>query len=882
MLSAVTQAQTSKTLWPTSQNWLAQGFVINKDGSRTSLSDHVHFQLQLQKKMVMTHADLPKGKYTVQWELPAFPSDVKALRVSAKLMKSNKHQNNNLYLMMGEKRWLIGKNSSDWKLQPIEGIAWPLTNFGQKTYLQWEFSKPHLGNIWRLQLADVKITPTDAGQVKNDFMQPMAGGLPIPLDPDKQIGWHSKLSLKNGMMFKDDKPFFPIGFVFGTSDKALAQAKAMGANAAHFEVGWRACSSPGKVPAENFRHVLETNQRAAQWDMASFIILTGHYVPGWFTNEHRQFKANPLGSDGTKTGSWFPYSIHYPPFRKAIANFWQSASPLIAAQPNVMGINFWNEPSYGGTWNKGRQYGDYSIWAIANYRTHLKNKYQTLNAVTKAHDQKYASFDVIMPPKIPEEMSPTAWLDWMEFGQKVFADFFQWERSVIRKVAPDVPLVNKKQTNPWDNSTASSGTNWHLLGLSEDIYGLNTYGGSEYGYRDRLDAARSYANGKPVVVFETNAMPANAKSRTPDRIALQLWSQIFGGADGMFIFAMIDKGEHGILGNKAADDDDRAAYARFVKQVSTHQRELASPHVPAKIAVLYSTTGALHYTQDTIPRQVLGAYRLIRDNHYQVDYLPQERCDLANLKQYELLVLPTHSILKSVELKAVGQWVKQGGKLLAFADSLAKDWKMQDQSPPKFLGIDTRKPPIGGRDRQTISSMINALQHYQVDEIAISGVELVSKVANPSKLLPGQGIDAKQKGRVLAYNSDSYPAILETIPGRVVYCAFESTNSIAMRHLLEGVLREQLGIKQQIRLSDQGLSAPGILTSLRSDYKDINTRYLLLMNSYVRSKQTILEMPSHWKVVEEKLGDIKIEQHNGQTQVILPARSVGLLVLNAQ
>jgi beta-galactosidase len=477
-------------------------------------------------------------------------------------------------------------------------------------------------------------------------------------------------------------------------------------------------------------------------------------------------------------------------------------------------------------------------------------------------------------------MSPTAWLDWMTFGQKAFADFFQWERSVIREVAPKIALVNKKQTNPWDNSTASSGTNWHLMGLSEDIYGLNTYGGSEAGYRDRLDAARSYAHGKPVVVFETNAMPANAKSRTPDRIELQLWSQILGGADGMFIFAMIPNGEHGILGDRAADDDDRAAYARFVKLISTHQRELASPHVKARVAVLYSTTAAMQYTQDIVPRYVLGAFRLLRDNHYQVDILPQERCDLANLQDYELLVLPTRSILMPDQEVAIAQWVAKGGKILAFADSLAKDWKMQAQTPPRFLGLDTRKPPIGDRDRQTISVVDDSLQALITEEISISGVELVSNVKEPGNLLPGQGIDASQKGKVLAYNSDSYPAIIETIPGRVIYCAFDSVSHLPMRHLVEGLVRQNLGLDQHVRLTENHMACPGVLTSLREDYKDPSIRYLLVMNTHSRNHQVSLEANSSWQVLSDELGAITvINQATSSVVLDVPQRSVGLLKL---
>src|SRR5690606_38162548 len=132
-------------------------------------------------------------------------------------------------------------------------------------------------------------------------------------------------------------------------------------------------------------------------------------------------------------------------------------------------------------------FGDYSIWGIENYRSFLKEKYKTLPALRQSHGQEYASFDAVQPPRAPGEQTRQAWLEWMEYGQQAFAGFFDWERDIIKEAAPGVLLANKLQTNPWDNSTASSGTNWHLMSGAQDIFGINTYGGSAYGNRNKLD-----------------------------------------------------------------------------------------------------------------------------------------------------------------------------------------------------------------------------------------------------------------------------------------------------------------------------------------------------------------------------------------------------------
>jgi len=98
----------------------------------------------------------------------------------------------------------------------------------------------------------------------------------------------------------------------------------------------------------------------------------------------------------------------------------------------------------------------------------------------------------------------------MEYGQRYFAGFFNSERELIKGVAPNLMLANKKQTNLWDQSTASSGTNWKLLGESEDVFGMDMYTGSPFLSRTIIDGACSYAEGKPVMLFEVNTVPANA------------------------------------------------------------------------------------------------------------------------------------------------------------------------------------------------------------------------------------------------------------------------------------------------------------------------------------------------------------------------------------
>ena len=685
---------------------------------------------------------------------------------------------------------------------------------------------------------------------------PLAPGLPERVPLSEKRPWEGTFAIKGGVLLKNGSPFFPIGFVFGTDDETLSQVKAMGANAVHFEVGWNVTTGAGPVDEAAFREFTQKIELAGEWGMAAFPLMAGHYVPHWFSNTYPKEGNQPMGSDGNPTGSWTPYSLNFPGLRDNIKDFWREAAEITSKHPNVVSLSLWNEPSYGGTWNKGHQFADYSQWGIANWRKELEAKYSEIGQLNTQYGTKFADWSAVYPPKSPEEFGRKYWLSWMEFGQRSFAGFFDLERSIIKEVAPDLPLVNKKQTNPWDRSSASSGTNWRLLGKSEDIFGINLYSSSPFGSRTILDAASSYAGSKPVMIFEINTMPPNAEARTPDLVRPLLWAPLVGGARGMFIFTLINDPEHGLINDEATGPLGRAEYTRFISNVSTHQRELASPRLSGKIGVIYSTTAALQQGNDVVPEHAVGAFDLFRNSHYQVDFIPEEDIAEDALTAYKLVVIPSFCILKPRELAAIGEYIDKGGRVLAFADTLSTDENLSPTALPQWLGLTTRQSAIGDRQNQRISKTNEKLEPYLDDEIRIGGVELISLMANPGKnLVPGAEIKTSDAGEVIAYNSDSYPAIISTKGGKVIYCAFRSNYSAPLRGLMEGIARELWGLKQEARLVgvESQITDSSLLTGLRTDYQDPNRRYLLVINSQYRPRKIAFDMEDSWKVEAELL-----------------------------
>jgi beta-galactosidase len=807
----------------------------------------------------------PNGIYEVAWskKIPASA----AYELSAELFKANGNQTSAFSVSMDQGlTWRGVSSDKDWTWQTQQTSIFDPVAYvdaqGKKlddpkdqveVLFMWRFTKPHNENIWQTGLGEVSLTPISADRALKEYQKPLAQGLPdVALPPRQGIEKHPNWQKKDGMLLRDGKPFFPIGYVmFNTDDRHLGQARAVGANATHIDEGWsNVMREKGKADPEALDRINKRLDLLGRYDLVTFPLLAGHYVPKWFLRDHPQEKAWPLGSNGGRTGSWFVYSIHYPPFKEAITDFWRAISPVYARSPAVLAANTWNEPSYGGIFSTPSQYADYTSWSIANFHAWLTKKYQTIDTLNQRWQTKYASWDKITPPKSPSQMSRVAWIDWMRFGQETFAGFFDWERDVIHKTAPDLKLVHKKQTNIVDNSARASGTNFHLMGRSEDFFGINVYGGSCYGYRNTLDVSRSYAGDKPVFIFETNVMPSNAQARTPERVRTQLWSLIVGGARGIFLFCMDADPSHGLLSDQSVLPGVRPEYVRFTQTVNKFGEILALPNEPADIAVLYSTTAALHlHNSPQWPGPFNDAYSLVRNSHYNVDVLPEEQCDASTLQKYKAVVLPSYAILPQAAMDALETYTQNGGKILAFSHTLERDENLTRLNTlPACLGLKTRNKPIGDRIDQKILLNDPALLKYGSEEFDTTGNEQVLAIKeSAAPLIQGQALTVEKTERVLAYNNDSYPAAITTKNGGVVYLAFESRYSEPLRRMVEGSLREIFGVRQTIRLvTDSGSTYAAVITRIIRDPRNGKT-YLLVLNTAGEEKQLTVETAEPFK-----------------------------------
>lgn len=776
------------------------------DGMRSVTFEDV---IDVELGMWQVDADAPNGRYRVTWNVSVATASSLALR--AEMFNGGADQEHHLQMMVqgsGAKCFIVNDEQRNW--QSTRTTIFDAVRYvdmqnacadAQMTLrFDWSFHKIGHDPVWQTRLRNLSVNETDPTELLRAFREPAASGFPpVVLPPAKGINSEVRWQVVDKILTKNGKPFFPIGFVFGTGDKTLGQVRAMGANAVHSVVPWPAAmSGPGIAAAESLVDFSQQLARVGRWGLAVLPMPEGHYVPDWFAAAHPQQDAWPLGADGKKTGGWFPYSIHYEPMRRAMKEFWQALAPIIDREPAVLATITWNEPVYGGNSARPQQFADYRKFAIARYRKWLMTHYETLAQLNAHWGTDYPRWDDIVPPRLPDEISRYAWYDWARWGQIAFADFFQYITDCFHETAPDMWMIHKPTDAPFDGWHCSSGTNYYLMSQSSrHVAGFDGYTSTPA----IVALARAGAGDRPVFQLETNSIPPTAAARTPEVVRNWLWNYMVGGLRGMFIFPM-SRGQYGLLNDAYCSPQTRPVYAQFVRQVSDYGHILALNDAPAKIAVLHSNDAVLHYPgqRSYYPGPAIGAYHLIKNSHYSVEFLPQEECSLETLSAYEVIVLPSHTILTNEEIESLQKFVDVGGKLLAFSHALEKNEYFEDVDIlPTVLGLQRRTSVEGAA---TVLSKVSAIAPYIKHPFTAQQVERISP----------------DEGRVLAQTSDGHMAAYSTHDDHVVYCAWRSDHLDSARRITEAILREVFNVKQIVRLI--------LPTNFKSAYGHLGTRLI--------------------------------------------------------
>jgi len=293
-----------------------------------------------------------------------------------------------------------------------------------------------------------------------------------------------------------------------------------------------------------------------------------------------------------------------------------------------------------------------------NFIIYLKNKYNDLKSLNSAWDTVLPDWESIRPLTLKaaiQNKKMRMWMDHREYMEKKFSDVHAYAAAIINKIDPDA-LVGIDGTG---SPNSFNGLNYPRLC---SVLGFC----SPYYNHDSLEAVRSFKNNNPLgYTFFGGYDNDSRKAETWPWMYLfhafgsvtlynafpgSLWPLFKGDFAPFSAFAVayreigkIKSGIGKLLLNMTRDNDDIAVlYSQASMFASTFSPSFGS-----------SVKSRSEFIQ------------LLEDTGFQYTYITPKNLKGNGLEKYKVLVLPYISVLDDKEIKAVREFVRRGGIVIA-------------------------------------------------------------------------------------------------------------------------------------------------------------------------------------------------------------------------
>lgn len=303
---------------------------------------------------------------------------------------------------------------------------------------------------------------------------------------------------------------------------------------------------------------------------------------------------------------------------------------------------------------------------LAEFQKNLQQQFHTIENLNHAWNTRYDAWDKIVPPKLAEVKSgaslPT-WIAFRRFMESRFADYHAKARAIITERIPRA-VVGLSGTQEPDSFNGHDW--WKLTGAVNHISGY-------VGVQPALQ--RSFA--RPGT-FSTTFLGYDYTDQDEQAARGRPWDLLFNGANGINYYTLVADSMNCPLILSDLSMTKKGAW--FFEELEVLKRGIGKLFMEAKyandgIAIHYSPT-SLHVATASGLFQLKDARRnfwinvacltdILRDSHYQFDFLHEDQMARGDLAKYKVLFLPWSSAISEGEAHAIRQFVESGGTVIA-------------------------------------------------------------------------------------------------------------------------------------------------------------------------------------------------------------------------
>ncbi|MCH5262852.1 MAG: beta-galactosidase [Lachnospiraceae bacterium] len=398
--------------------------------------------------------------------------------------------------------------------------------------------------------------------------------------------------------------------------------------------------------------------------------------PAWMARKHPDILRTEFNGMKRKFGSRHNSCPNSPAYRKYSTALATKLAERYKSYDNIVAWHISNE--YGGEC--------YCENCEKAFRTWLKNKYKTIDAVNQAWDTAfwghtfYDFDDIVLPNMLSEHFAENRTtfqgisLDYRRFNSESILDCYRLEYDAVHAITPHIPITTNLMG-------AYYPLDYQMWAKYMDFISWDNYPANDTVLEDiafKHDLMRGLKQGKPFALMEqtpsvTNWLPYNALKR-PGVMRLWSYQAVAHGADTVMFFQMkrsIGACEkyHGAVIDHAGHENTRVF--REISALGAELDKIGSLTLGArtcsKAAIVFDWDNwwATDYSAGPSVNlnyfdEVLNYYKAFNNLNISVDLISVE----DDLSGYSFVVAPLLYMVKPGYDEKIRRFVQNGGRFL--------------------------------------------------------------------------------------------------------------------------------------------------------------------------------------------------------------------------
>lgn len=440
----------------------------------------------------------------------------------------------------------------------------------------------------------------------------------------------------------------------------------------------------------------------------------------------------------------------------------------------------------------------------------LRRKYGNIQSGNKIWQTKYKAFsDVPMLHPEQAKSNRALWFDWSSFNLYRFIQQLRWTADQVRKTQPSVPLT---AGSPF---YAFSPRFW--TSVDEEALADSGITAVELEENYRLDSLmpeylHALAGSKPVADFEYHGVVDQLlPSFLHGDAAISMWW--WNNKMHWTPHEPINEWASSFPQSYTISLSDIAESMRVALDVRRLGPEIvALANAPRPVALFYSKTSMLQHLPEESKGTGTFPYLFSLEELYDssqsagvyVGLTTEKKIMNGDLARHKLLVLPSAQFVPPAVTQRIISWVRQGGTLVVWPDSLLADEYARPTNTMESLGLHLvrRVPPTLKRGETQVTKY--NLSDLPRAPITLEREDIFAK-ASPNLEAAGerQVIRCNPKW-VIGKFSDGSPALIHIAMGKGnIYWLASPLDPVSWAHLLP-LLAARAGVTTPLHISSGG------------------------------------------------------------------------------